>query len=235
MKLIIGFGATVLMIGVAIATPDLPVPRHDTLQDYENVCNETNGFTTFSMQVSCVKALVNEESRGFVSPRDLDTQLYLLTADKLADDVNNNRTTVAAARVSLQRALIEVESKHQAEAQALRVQAEADRREKQAASQQRAINDLANDSSGQRHLQQVQTAQAPDQAAERTDRVHAIQQALQNASAQLQANDAQRRAKYCAQWLNNRTSNTKVHCNTYGNSTNCSGETTQAPLPVYCQ
>jgi len=234
MKRIIGFGATMLMIGAAIATPDLPVPRHDTLQDYENVCNETNGFTTFSMQVSCVKALVNEESSGFVSPRDPDTQLYLLTADKLVDDVNNKRATVAAARVSLQRALIEVESKHQAEAQALRLQAETDRREKQAASQ-RAVYDSATDSSEQRHLQQVQPAQSQEKAEERTDRVHAIQQAFQNASAQLQANDAQRRAKYCAQWLNNRTSNTNVHCNTYGNSTNCSGETTPSPLPVYCQ
>jgi hypothetical protein len=234
MKLIIGFGATMLMIGVAIASPDLPVPRHDTLQDYENVCNETNGFTTFSMQVSCVKALVNEESSGFVSPRDPDTQLYLLTADKLVDDVNNKRATVAAARVSLQRALIEVESKHQTEAQVLRVQAEADRREKQAASQ-RAIDELANDSSGQRHLQQVQTAQAQDQAEERTDRVHAIQQALQNASAQLQANEAERRANYCAQLRNNRTSNTDMSCFTYGNSTNCSGVTKQPPLPVYCQ
>jgi hypothetical protein len=90
------------------------------------------------MQVTCVKGLVNEESSGFVSPRDPDTQLYLLTADKLVDDVKNKRATVAAARISRQRALIEAETKHQSEAQSLHAQQDADRRERMAANQRSA-------------------------------------------------------------------------------------------------
>ncbi len=180
-----GLGA--LLAGGAVAAPDLPVPRHDTLQDYQNACNEANGFTTFSTQTACVKALVSESSDAFLNSRDPDTQLYLLTADKLVDDIRNKRTTVAAARVSLQRALIEVESKHQSEAQADRARAEADRRERLAANQRAA--------EASQRAQQMEM-QAADQQRERVQAINMQaeqerESAVEFCAAQVQARQQQ--------------------------------------------
>jgi len=113
MNLVIRLGAAMLvtMTGVAVAVPaTLPVPRHDTLQDYQDACVAQNGFKTFSAQVSCVKALAAESNMD-----DPSTRLYLLTADKLLDDVRSNRATVPAARVELQRALIDAQQRQQRE------------------------------------------------------------------------------------------------------------------------
>jgi hypothetical protein len=90
------------------AAPALPVPRHDTLQDYQAACSKESGFVSFASQVDCVRALVNESTDPYVNKADLPTQLYVLTATKLVGDVASKRTTAAAARVELQRSLIEV-------------------------------------------------------------------------------------------------------------------------------
>ena len=170
LALTVGLSAIVLLVAGAGGAPELPVPRHDTLQDYENVCSEANGFTTFSMQISCIKSLVNESTDKFVNNTDPDTQLYLLTAEKLAADIRTKRTTVATARVNLQRALIEVESKHRSEIEAIQARAESDRRERMAANEraheaQRAHELEEQNAAYQRQQMELMNIQADQQRA----------------------------------------------------------------------
>lgn len=192
LMLTVGLGAAAVLATIAKATPDLPVPRHDTLQDYQNSCSEANGFKTFSMQVSCVKALVNESTNRFLNTSDPDTQLYLLTADKLVDDVRSKRSTVASARISLQRALIEVQSKHQAEFQAIQARADADAR------------------------QRVTANERAQEAAERSHQIEA-QETEQRQMAQLaaQAQQAQQEqaVRLCMDKVNQRFSDLATHGN----------------------
>jgi hypothetical protein len=74
----------------------------DSLAEIQAGCDADHGYKTFGSQVKCIKScmsLVNADSG--------DVQLYLLTADKLADDVARKQITVAAARVELQKAYLE--------------------------------------------------------------------------------------------------------------------------------
>jgi hypothetical protein len=73
LALAVGLSAVVITVSVAGAAPELPVPRHYTLQDYQNVRSEGNGFDTFSMQTSWVKALISESTGKYVNITDPDT------------------------------------------------------------------------------------------------------------------------------------------------------------------
>jgi hypothetical protein len=69
-------------------------------------CDSPHGDKTFASQIKCIESGI----RGSRSLADTDSgnlRLYMLTADKLVDDVSRKQTTVAAARVELQKAYLE--------------------------------------------------------------------------------------------------------------------------------
>ena len=120
-----------MLSGMAMGAPD-----HDPLRDYQDACTSSRQVTHFSEQVACTKALIHKSADA---KSDGPTRLYLLTADKLLDDVRNKRMTVAAARVELELALLDAEQRHKATA----ADAERDQQRSQEESARQAIVLLA--------------------------------------------------------------------------------------------
>jgi len=74
------------------------------LDEIQAGCNAAHGFKTFGSQVKCIET----GTVGLtIYPNTGDIQLYLLTAEKLADDVAKKKITVASARVELQKAYLD--------------------------------------------------------------------------------------------------------------------------------
>jgi hypothetical protein len=121
----------------------------DGLAEIQAGCDAARGYKTFGSQVKCIKGGI-QTSRSLANADSGDVQLYLLTADKLVDDVARKQLTVAAARVELQRAYLDfrertnrsiAEAGEQANAerfQAQRQQAEVERRQAAADAESRA-------------------------------------------------------------------------------------------------
>jgi hypothetical protein len=78
----------------------------DTLANIQAECDAARGHNGFGSQVKCIKSGI-QNSVGLASADSGDVQLYVLTADKLVDDVARKQITVAAARVELQKAFLE--------------------------------------------------------------------------------------------------------------------------------
>jgi hypothetical protein len=98
--------------------PQLPIPTGNTVADFQVACYAASeSFKAFSQQVSCIKRLLAASPNPHHSSSNPDVQLYLLTADKLVDDVKHKRLTPAAARVELQRAYLDIRQRQASEAQ----------------------------------------------------------------------------------------------------------------------
>jgi hypothetical protein len=69
-------------------------------------CDSPHGDKTFASQVKCIESGIRV-SRALADADSGNLRLYRLTADKLVDDVSRNQTSVAAARVELQKAYLE--------------------------------------------------------------------------------------------------------------------------------
>ena len=120
-----------LAIGFAISArvSAAHVSAADEIGDYQNLCDPEHGYATFQKQVACIKSQIE---RSF-NKSDPEIQLYVMTADKLIDDVRAKRTTGSAARVDLQKVYLDLvrEDAHvaQAEAQTERLRVEQARQE----------------------------------------------------------------------------------------------------------
>jgi hypothetical protein len=69
-------------------------------------CDSPHGDKPFASQVKCIESGIRG-SRALADTDSGNLRLYMLTADKLVDDVSRKQTTVAAARVELQKAYLE--------------------------------------------------------------------------------------------------------------------------------
>jgi hypothetical protein len=78
----------------------------DGLAEIQAGCDANHGYNTFGSQVKCIKSGI-QTSRSMANADSGVVQLYVLTADKLVDDVARKQITVAAARVELQRAYLD--------------------------------------------------------------------------------------------------------------------------------
>lgn len=96
--------------GPAHVEPSLQYARSsnpgDTLANIQAECADAHGHGGFGSQVKCIKSGI-QNSGGLATADSGDVQLYVLTADKLVDDVARKHITVAAARVELQKAFLE--------------------------------------------------------------------------------------------------------------------------------
>ena len=77
---------------------DLPVPSGQEIGAFQQVCDAAHGFKTFSKQVGCIKGLISSSGAYGTQP---EVTLYVLTADKLVEDVRSGRLRSAEARVEL--------------------------------------------------------------------------------------------------------------------------------------
>jgi len=82
---------------------DLPVPSGQEIGAFQQVCDAAHGFKTFSKQVGCIKGLISSSGAYGTQP---EVTLYVLTADKLVEDVRSGRLRSAEARVELQKAYL---------------------------------------------------------------------------------------------------------------------------------
>jgi hypothetical protein len=78
----------------------------DILANIQAECDAALGHSSFGSHVKCIKNGI-QNSRGLATADSGDVQLYVLTADRLMDDVARKQITVAAARVELQKAFLE--------------------------------------------------------------------------------------------------------------------------------
>ena len=69
-------------------------------------CDSPHGDKTLASQVKCIESGIRG-SRALADTDSGNLRLYVLTADKLVDDVSRKQITVAAARVELQKAYLE--------------------------------------------------------------------------------------------------------------------------------
>lgn len=105
-----------------VATQDSTVPIGNTIGDFQTACYAKSSHTNFSQQVACIKGLISGSTNPSHSLSDPDVQLYVLTADKLVDDVQHKRITASAARVELQHTYMEIRQRHEAQRTALQQQ-----------------------------------------------------------------------------------------------------------------
>jgi hypothetical protein len=118
-----------------------PIPLGSTIGDFQTACYAAE--SRFSQQVACIKGLMSSSTDPDNSQSNPDAQLYLLTADKLVDDVQHKRMTAPAARVELQRTYLDIRQRTEAqraavqreEAAAARAAAEAQQRAREAEAQ----------------------------------------------------------------------------------------------------
>jgi hypothetical protein len=73
--------------------------------------SKEGGLTSFQQQFRCIEGALGAGVRA-VDPSDPYLQLYLLSGRKTLDDVLNKRLTNAAARVELQKALMDVTQRY---------------------------------------------------------------------------------------------------------------------------
>jgi len=92
---------------------ELPTTFHQTIGIFQNVCDAGHGFKTFSKQVWCIKSLIARSGDYASQP---EVKLYVLTADKLVEDVSAGRLSPAAGRVELQKTYMDVLERERAQA-----------------------------------------------------------------------------------------------------------------------
>jgi hypothetical protein len=80
-----------------LSTQHSTVPTGNTIGDFQTACYAQSSRANFSQQVACIKGLISGSTNPSHSLSDPDVQLYVLTADKLVDDVQHKRITASAA------------------------------------------------------------------------------------------------------------------------------------------
>lgn len=78
----------------------------DILANIQAECEAAQGHSSFGSQVRCIKSGI-QNAGGLATADSGEVQLYVLTADKLIDDVARKQITVSAARVELQKTFLE--------------------------------------------------------------------------------------------------------------------------------
>jgi hypothetical protein len=142
----------------------------DGLAEIQASCDAAHGYKTFGSQVKCIKGGI-QTSRSLANADSGDAQLYLLTADKLVDDVVRKQITVAAAHVELQRAYLEfrdriersnaeiAENEQAASFKAQRVRAEVERRQAAADTEARTAEAVRQYAQTQANVQMMAAVQ----------------------------------------------------------------------------
>jgi hypothetical protein len=87
--------------------PFTSVNAEGRLSEIQDGCDAGHGFHTFGAQVECIENGIRASSSGVPANVSGVLQLYTLSAENLADEVNRKTISQGAARVELQKAFLD--------------------------------------------------------------------------------------------------------------------------------
>jgi hypothetical protein len=123
--------STAVSVSEAIAPPN-------KLQEFRNL-RTAHLDTPLSIEIPCMKALLNASEDPIFNARDPASLLYVIGADKLLRSIELKRISEADAREKLLRMFLEVEDRHRPELLAMQAQQRAQRDALDAAEQRAKV------------------------------------------------------------------------------------------------
>lgn len=97
----------IVCLGINSPTDPAQSTEGDRLATVQTTCDTDHGHSTFKAQVKCIETAVHQSPDFSRSTIINYIQLYTLTADNLVNEVARKTITPSAARVELQKALLE--------------------------------------------------------------------------------------------------------------------------------